>query len=98
MTGLWLAFLAFVLLMLALDLGVFHRRAHEVRMKEALLWSAVWVGLALGFTLLPEQRAIISAGPMALAFSFSIAVGLFFGLYPALRAARMDPIEALRYE
>jgi len=46
---LWVAFTAFVLAMLALDLGVFHRRAHEVRLKEAATWSAVWVGLAVAF-------------------------------------------------
>ena len=45
----WGAFLGFVLLVLALDLGVFHRTAHVVRMKEALVWSAVWMGLALAF-------------------------------------------------
>lgn len=38
-----------VLVLLALDLGVFHREAHEVRIKEALGWSAVWIGLALAF-------------------------------------------------
>ena len=43
------AFLAFVLLMLALDLGVFHRSAHEVSFKEATAWSVVWVTLALLF-------------------------------------------------
>lgn len=36
--------------MLALDLGVFHRRAHVVRVKEALGWSAIWMGLGLGFS------------------------------------------------
>ena len=35
----WLGFLAFVLAMLALDLGVFHRKPHEVKVKEALIWS-----------------------------------------------------------
>jgi tellurite resistance protein TerC len=45
----WLGFIAFVLLMLALDLGVFHRKAHVVRVKEALAWSAVWIGLGLAF-------------------------------------------------
>ena len=45
----WLAFNAFILLMLALDLGVFHRRAHEVSFREAATWSAVWVALALAF-------------------------------------------------
>src|SRR3990172_3587384 len=43
------AFTAFVLLLLALDLGVFHRDAHEVRFREAAAWSAVWVSLALAF-------------------------------------------------
>jgi tellurite resistance protein TerC len=42
-------FLAFVLAMLALDLGVFHRDAHEVSFKEALSWSAIWITLALVF-------------------------------------------------
>lgn len=42
-------FNVFVLLMLALDLGVFHRKAHVVSIKEALIWSLVWVGLALLF-------------------------------------------------
>ncbi len=46
---LWLGFTAFVLLMLALDLGVFHRKAHAVSVKEAAVWSAVWVGLAAVF-------------------------------------------------
>jgi len=45
----WVGFIAFVLAMLALDLGVFHREAHEVRPKEAAIWTAVWVALALLF-------------------------------------------------
>jgi tellurite resistance protein TerC len=49
MVWLWLGFILFVLLLLALDLGVFHRHAHVVEVKEALLWSAVWVGLAALF-------------------------------------------------
>ena len=47
---LWIGFTAFVLLMLVIDLGVFHRDAHEVSFKEALGWSAVWVLLALLFS------------------------------------------------
>jgi tellurite resistance protein TerC len=43
---LWGAFIVFVLAMLAVDLGVFHRRAHEVSLKEAGVWSLVWVALA----------------------------------------------------
>jgi tellurite resistance protein TerC len=45
----WVGFIAFVLVMLALDLGVFHRKAHAVRPKEAAIWVAVWVSLALLF-------------------------------------------------
>jgi tellurite resistance protein TerC len=48
---LWVGFNVFVLLMLALDLGVFHRKAHVVSFKESLAWSAVWVTLALLFNL-----------------------------------------------
>lgn len=43
---LWVGFLAFVALMLALDLGVFHRRPHTVSVREAAIWSAVWISLA----------------------------------------------------
>lgn len=46
------AFTLFVLAMLALDLGVFHRNSKEVSFREAMSWSAVWVSLALGFCLL----------------------------------------------
>ncbi|HUF27477.1 MAG TPA: TerC family protein [Gemmatimonadaceae bacterium] len=45
----WVLFNAFVLLLLALDLGVFHRRAHEIRFREAVLWSVAWVAVALLF-------------------------------------------------
>ena len=47
--GLWAAFLAFVVAMLALDLGVFHRHSHRVTVKEAAGWSLAWVVLALAF-------------------------------------------------
>lgn len=46
---LWIGFNLFVLLMLALDLGVFHRKAHVVKTREALLWSAAWIVMALLF-------------------------------------------------
>jgi tellurite resistance protein TerC len=45
----WILFNAFVLIMLALDLGVFHRKSHEVSVKEALTWTFVWILLALIF-------------------------------------------------
>lgn len=45
----WIVFNVFVLAMLALDLGVFHKNSHEVKLREALTWSAVWIALALVF-------------------------------------------------
>jgi tellurite resistance protein TerC len=45
----WILFNAFVLLMLAMDLGVFHRKSHEVSIREALTWTFVWIFLALVF-------------------------------------------------
>lgn len=46
---LWIGFNVFVLAMLALDLGVFHRKAHVVSFKESMTWTAVWVALAMLF-------------------------------------------------
>ncbi len=45
----WGSFFGLILGFLALDLGVFHRHAHEVKMKEALTWSAIWIGVACAF-------------------------------------------------
>lgn len=47
----WIAFLAFVSVMLAIDLGVFHRKAHVVSFREAAIWSVIWVVVALLFNL-----------------------------------------------
>ncbi len=47
----WILFNLFILGMLALDLGVFHRRAHEVSIREAAIWSGVWITLSLLFNL-----------------------------------------------
>jgi tellurite resistance protein TerC len=48
---LWLIFNLFVIATIALDLGVFHRRPHKMETREALIWTCVWVGLALAFGL-----------------------------------------------
>jgi tellurite resistance protein TerC len=50
-TSWWIGFNVMVLFLLALDLGVFNRKAHAVSVKEALGWSALWVSLAIGFGL-----------------------------------------------
>jgi len=48
----WIIFNAFVLIMLSLDLGVFHRKSHEVSVKEALIWTFIWIFLALVFNVI----------------------------------------------
>lgn len=48
---LWIGFNLFVLMMLALDLGVFHRKAHVISIREATTWSVVWIALAMVFNL-----------------------------------------------
>jgi len=62
-TWLWIGFNLFILLMLALDLGFFNRDNHEVRVREALIWSGVWVALAMLFnfgiyTFMGEEQGI----------------------------------------
>ena len=57
------AFTAFVLLLLALDRGVFHRQGHEVSLRAAATWSAVWSTLALGFNVLLYLEYLRHFGP-----------------------------------
>ncbi len=68
----------------------------------SLIGGAVGVALgvagAVGVASLGEWPAIVQPGSIVLAFGFAAAVGIFFGFYPARKAARLDPIEALRYE
>jgi putative ABC transport system permease protein len=63
-----------------------------------LLGIAAGIGGAQLLTTLVGWPAIISPQAVAIAFLFSIAVGIFFGLYPANKASKLNPIEALRYE
>jgi tellurite resistance protein TerC len=52
MIWLWLGFLVFIIALLALDLGVFHRKAHVIKTKEAFIWTAFWIMLALLFNVM----------------------------------------------
>jgi putative ABC transport system permease protein len=74
---------------------------------EAIVLSVVggFIGIAIGVTgtfaasgTVEDLRTHISPSTILFATGFSIVVGLFFGIYPALRAARLNPIDALRYE
>jgi putative ABC transport system permease protein len=63
------------------------------------------LGVVVGFVIpqiiiyfIPDQKAIVTGASVMLAFSISVAIGILFGIYPAQRAAMMDPIEALRHE
>jgi putative ABC transport system permease protein len=59
---------------------------------------AAGIGAAKILSAVAEWPTFISASSVVMAFLFSAAVGVFFGFYPARKAARLDPIDALRYE
>jgi putative ABC transport system permease protein len=62
--------------------------------------AGIGFGLSLSWLIAhtAEWKTIVTPASVIIAFSVSVAVGVVFGIYPAMKAARIDPIEALRYE
>jgi putative ABC transport system permease protein len=63
-----------------------------------LLGIGVGIGGAKVLTMVKQWPTVVSPDSIILAFIFSATVGIFFGFYPARKASRLDPIDALRYE
>jgi putative ABC transport system permease protein len=63
-----------------------------------IIGIAVGVASSQAISEFAEWRTQLPLGAIVMAFGFAAAVGVFFGFYPARKAARLDPIEALRYE
>jgi putative ABC transport system permease protein len=88
-------------------LGAKRRDITQQFLIETVVLSGVGglLGVAVGFAIpriiiffINDQKAIVTWTSVALAFGISVAIGILFGIYPARRAALMDPIEALRHE
>ena len=93
---------------IGLRMAVGARRRHILLqfLIEAVTLSLIGgiVGIALGvggshaISYFAEWRTLVAPGSIVLAFGFAAGIGIFFGFYPARKASRLDPIEALRYE
>jgi len=86
--ALWVVFNLFILLLLALDLGVFHRRAHTISLKEAAWWSFIWVVVALAFN---AGMLLWYPPEAAAAVRHARSIEFFFG-YVIERALSIDNI------
>ena len=67
-----------------------------------IIGGIIGIGLGCAASKIISQfgnfTTVITALPIIVSFGFSVGIGLFFGIYPARKAAKLDPIEALRYE
>ena len=63
-----------------------------------ILGICLGCAISVAISHLGEFKTVITAMPILMSFSFAVGIGLFFGIYPARKAAKLDPIDALRYE
>ncbi|CCQ90252.1 conserved membrane hypothetical protein [Nitrospina gracilis 3/211] len=95
MTGIWIGFVVMVLFLLALDLGVIHRKSREMPVKEALAWVAFWVVLALAFNVFiyfMYEYQLFGATPLMEGHSGRKAAFKFFTSYLVEKSLSVDNI------
>lgn len=94
----FIAFMLFVIFMLALDLGVFHKKDHEIKIKEAAIWTGVWVTLAMLFGILLRFHAewVHGIGGMDDLLAYAQKAGLQNLVQPSMEYAQA--LEAYRKE
>ena len=94
----FIAFMVFVIFMLALDLGVFHKKDHEIKIKEAAIWTGVWVTLAMLFGILLRFHAewVHGIGGMDDLLAYAQKAGLQNLVQPSMEYAQA--LEAYRKE
>ena len=78
--------------------------ARRLDIMHQFMTESVLLGIAFGFFLAwliaatAEWKTIVTTSSVVIAFGVSVAVGMIFGIYPAMKASRINPIDALRYE
>ena len=94
----FIAFMLFVTFMLALDLGVFHKKDHEIKIKEAAIWTGIWVTLAMLFGVLLRFRAewVHGIGGMEELLAYAQKAGMEHLIQPSMEYAQA--LEAYRKE
>lgn len=94
----FIAFMLFVTFMLALDLGVFHKKDHEIKIKEAAIWTGIWVTLAMLFGILLRFRAewVHGIGGMEELLAYAQKAGMQHLIQPSMEYAQA--LEAYRKE
>ena len=97
--GVWVAFGALVIAVLAIDLGIFNRKAHVVGPREALVWTGVWIALALGFSVFVWVRFGATAGEEFIsgyAIEKALSVDNLFVMYAIFTTFSVPPLHQRR--